>query len=209
MAASYVQIGEVQKTLGNPAQAEKSYREALRLRREIGDRARHEPDAHRSVIASRRERSAVRRKRCRCSRRRWRSPATRATVPWKRGRSTTSERSILAQGRTRKPRRTSNVPSQSGKRRRLHRRPPTRSTISATLSRGWVGTIRPCSVIIRALRAPSHGRRPAERRAGVVRHRDHLRLIRGAYGSAVNVKGRSPAGVSRSQAAGRLRSSRS
>jgi tetratricopeptide (TPR) repeat protein len=39
MAASYVQMGEVQKTLGNPAQAEKSYREALRLRREIGDKS--------------------------------------------------------------------------------------------------------------------------------------------------------------------------
>ena len=35
MAASYVQIGEVQKTLGNPAEAEKSYRAALKLRREI------------------------------------------------------------------------------------------------------------------------------------------------------------------------------
>jgi serine/threonine protein kinase/tetratricopeptide (TPR) repeat protein len=38
MAASYVQMGEVQKTLGDPVQAEKSYREALRLRREIGDK---------------------------------------------------------------------------------------------------------------------------------------------------------------------------
>jgi tetratricopeptide (TPR) repeat protein/tRNA A-37 threonylcarbamoyl transferase component Bud32 len=38
MAASYVQIGEVQKTLGQPKLAETSYREALRLRREIGDK---------------------------------------------------------------------------------------------------------------------------------------------------------------------------
>ena len=40
MAASYVQIGEVQKTLGNPQQAEQSYQSALKLRREIGDQGR-------------------------------------------------------------------------------------------------------------------------------------------------------------------------
>src|SRR5579864_9393724 len=39
MAASYVQMAEVQQALGTPRNAEESYRAALKLRREIGDKS--------------------------------------------------------------------------------------------------------------------------------------------------------------------------
>ena len=70
MAASYVQMGEVQKTLGNPAQAEKSYREALTAATRDRRQGRPERHAHRPVIAASTRRSADRRRRCRSCRRR-------------------------------------------------------------------------------------------------------------------------------------------